>query len=408
MIDWSFFESCHGKCYCDPEGGTLKNAARQHELHVSNQAEQLKDSEALFTWASGKSGLATPKKPLKEKKGRGIYRRFFYWIPSKGTGAVDRSRLPKLNAVGTSKLHEFVDIGKPGFVATRRAACHQCDHCWEGKRYDCEHKAFCGLPSQLTISREVVPAAGAARMERAARNRKGVELAETAAVESVVCIETHDDEQTFPWVLGAVVATVHDATSASPPFNAAKDSVHFEPVKANERVLKLRLYEALDPTSTTYTLSNIEMLVPARRVRVANVELIGVRSPREATAGLPPQRFKIEEDSLLKIRAEMPTSSDDWEAESIAQYRIQYGVEQWLVKWRDYGEDHNTWEPWANLLTDTVQDEARKVKAEALPSVAKKLTVPLLRQALEERGVTREEQPKLKADLVDQLLAVLS
>ena len=35
-IDWSFFESCHGKCYCDPEGGALKNAARLHELHISN------------------------------------------------------------------------------------------------------------------------------------------------------------------------------------------------------------------------------------------------------------------------------------------------------------------------------------------------------------------------------------
>ena len=47
----------------------------------------------------------------------------------------------------------------------------------------------------------------------------------------------------------------------------------------------------------------------------------------------------------------MPTTSDDWDAESVAQYRIQYGVEQWLVKWRGYSEDHNTWEPWGNLLT---------------------------------------------------------
>ena len=37
--------------------------------------------------------------------------RYFYFIPSKGHGAVDRSRLPKLEAEGTSKLHEFIDIG---------------------------------------------------------------------------------------------------------------------------------------------------------------------------------------------------------------------------------------------------------------------------------------------------------
>ena len=126
-VDWSFFESCHGKCYCDPEGGTLKNAARQYELHVSSRDAQLKDSEAFYLWASTRSGLAKPKKDLAEKKGKGIYRRFFYWVPSKGTGGVDRSRLPTLKAAGTSKLHEFRDIGVGGTVSTRRAACHQCD-----------------------------------------------------------------------------------------------------------------------------------------------------------------------------------------------------------------------------------------------------------------------------------------
>ena len=92
VVDWSFFESCHGKCYCDPEGGTLKNAARHHELR-GDLKDFIKDAALLYEWACSKSGLATPKKKLAEKKGRGIYRRYFYYIPSKGTGAVDRSRL---------------------------------------------------------------------------------------------------------------------------------------------------------------------------------------------------------------------------------------------------------------------------------------------------------------------------
>ena len=66
------------------------------------------------------------------------------------------------------------------------------------------------------------------------------------------------------------------------------------------------------------------------------------------------KRFKIEDDSMLAIHAEMPTSNDDWEVEAVLQYRMKYGVEQWLVKWKGYGEDHNTWEPWANLLTPEV------------------------------------------------------
>ena len=380
-IDWSFFESCHGKCYCDPEGGTLKNAARRHELK-GGLKDFIKDASMLYVWVRDKSGLETPTKQLAEKKGRGIYRRFFYFIPSKGTGAVDRSRLPTLNADGTSKLHEFIDIGVAGKVSTRLNACHQCDNCWAGNRYDCDNKAYTGLPASLLISVKAVPAAAAARIERAERNRKGIELAKTADIKDVVCIETHQDEQTFPWVLGKVISKLHVSAVALPAHDPSKDPVHFEPVRVNDDVLKVMLYEALDPGSTTYTLSNITMLVPARRVRVPKVELFGVRNIREVASNLPAARFKIDEDSLLKIRAEMPTSSDDWEAESVAQYRIQYGVEQWLIKWQGYGEDRNTWEPWENLLTDEVQADARTAKDKALPSVAKKLTVPLLKQAL--------------------------
>ena len=79
------------------------------------------------------------------------------------------------------------------------------------------------------------------------------------------------------------------------------------------------------------------------------------------------QSFKIEDSSLLATHAEMPaTSSDDWEVESVVQYRMKSGVEQWLVKWKDNGEDRNTWEPWEHLGAE-VQAEARRVRTAALP-----------------------------------------
>ena len=54
-----------------------------------------------------------------------------------------------------------------------------------------------------------------------------------------------------------------------------------------------------------------------------------------------------------------------------------------------------------HLLTEAVQTEARKVKDAALPLVAKELTVPLLREALEARG---QPTDGLKQVLVDRLL----
>lgn len=114
----------------------------------------MKDSEALYKWARENSGLGTPKVSLDRKKGRGIYRRFFYWVPSKGTGAVDLSRLLKLKAEGTSKLNEFVDIGVVGTIPTRRAACHQCWSNDVSEQRLCKNIAYTGPPTELKIVRE--------------------------------------------------------------------------------------------------------------------------------------------------------------------------------------------------------------------------------------------------------------
>ena len=243
-INWSFFESCHGKCFCDPEGGTLKNAARRWELH-GHEGEKacahiLKTSWDFFVWARDESGLATPVKALEQKHGRGIFRRFFYWIPAKGVGAVDRSRLPKFSsAKGSSRLHEFVDIGVPGTVSTRRAACHQCEACWAGRRDECAHRDYCGGPQRLVISRDAVPAAAAQRMERATLNRDATARAEGAKVGTMVCIETHRDEQTFPWVIGSVVTELQSAPAASPAYDPEKDAVHFDLVRFGEPALQV-------------------------------------------------------------------------------------------------------------------------------------------------------------------------
>lgn len=410
VVHWSFFESCHGKCYCDPEGGVLKNTCRRHELHVSRKELQLKDSEALYTWARQHSGLQTPKTPLQKKKGRGIYRRFFYWIPSKGTGAVNRSRLMKLKAEGTSKLHEFVDIGVLGTVSTRRAACHQCVSCWSldpNDRRTCANLRYTGPPTELLIVPEAVPTAAAERMDRAALNRAGVARALLARVGTVVCIETHKDEQSYPWMIGEVLQSVYTAQVASPPYDANAEAVRFERVRMNEPILKVKLHEPLQPGSIIYKLSDFEVEVPSRSVRVIDVQLEAARgSPRLAAENaVNGGRWKIHEASLLSIRAELPTSSDDWEVESLAQYRCVYGVEQWLVKWKNYGDDRNTWEPLDSLISDEAKSEAIQVRLAALKpmSAAKlqKFTMVTLAAALASCGLSISGQ---KADLVARLL----
>ena len=141
-----------------------------------------------------------------------------------------------------------------------------------------------------------------------------------------------------------------------------------------------------------------------------NIELEEVRaSGRVAAQPGARQRFTIEADSLLRIRAEMPTASDDWEVERVLQYRCLYGVEQWLVKWKDYGEDRNTWEPQANLLTLQVQADATQAREAALQPRTEagllKFTVVTLKAVLSARGLPTAGS---KAELVARLLAVLN
>ena len=414
LVDWSFFESCHGKCYCDPEGGTLKNAAAQHELHVSEQAKQLKDSELLYKWACNESGLATPKIDLSRKKGRGIYRRFFYFVPSKGTGAVRRANLPEVECKGTSTLHEFVDVGTSGCISTRRAACHQCPACWAGSRFDCVNINYTGKPIELKINKKTSPSAATERVTRDALNRMAIQRAEKVVVDSIICIETHKDEQSYPWVLGTVVVSLQAAPATSSPYDLAAGGIRLEPVREGEPALQVKLLEPIEPGSVHYIPSEIIQWVPARRVRVIDITMSEVRSQgqravSQANAALTASRRRllIEATDLNRIRVEMPTVDDDWQVERVAQYRCVYGMEQWLVKWCGYSEDRNTWEPWENLLSHEVQAEAQRVRNDFLPRTQvglMKLTLPTIRAATALRSL---DPVGRKADLVTRLLAVL-
>jgi len=131
----------------------------------------------------------------------------------------------------------------------------------------------------------------------------------------------------------------------------------------------VKLWEALEPGSTSYFEATTTVLIAARSVRVVDVQLEALRSMSRHSsnphATVRP-RFTISKESLQQIRAEMPSADDSWEVEAIVQYRTYYRKEQWLVKWKNCGEDRNTWEPWENLLTTEAQVEAEQVKAAAL------------------------------------------
>lgn len=99
---------------------------------------------------------------------------------------------------------------------------------------------------------------------------------------------------------------------------------------------------------------------------------------------------------------------------AVVEYRMVYGMEQWLIKRKTHGEDRNTWEPWENLVTEKVQVEVQRAKDGSLPtSLAgiKKLTMQRLADALEARGLSiggNQGRHALKEVLVARLFEALS
>jgi hypothetical protein len=135
-LSWSYFCTAHGKCWCDPEGGTVKNAARAHELkyHAGKDGHyRLPTTADLMTFCN--SYLTWPVKHLfhADKKGRGIFKRLFHQVPTHGPGAVDyKKRLQCHGLEGTRAMHQIRDTGVECKVMVRNRSCHGCDSCWNG------------------------------------------------------------------------------------------------------------------------------------------------------------------------------------------------------------------------------------------------------------------------------------
>lgn len=192
---------------------------------------------------------------------------------------------------------------------------------WDCDKRNCENREYTGPPIEVQIKREAAPTAAATRIDRAILNREAIARSEQAAVGCVVCIETHNEEQALPWILGSVVRSVQCAPSTSAPYNPSTGGISFEPVRAGKPALEVTLYEPLQPGSSTYFLSGSNVWVPARRVRVIDVKL---RDARESRLSGGRNHFKIEDSSLLQIRADMPTANGDWEVEHVMQYRCMH------------------------------------------------------------------------------------
>lgn len=156
ILSWSYFCTAHGKCWCDPEGGTVKNAARSHELKYQAAKDghyRLPTTTNLLTFCN--ANLVWPVKHLfhVDKKGRGIFKRVFYQLPTHGVGAIDYTkRLVCQGLDGTRAMHQIRDTGVECKVMVRDRSCHGCDNCWDGDWDHCERIELVGNTDHVGLN----------------------------------------------------------------------------------------------------------------------------------------------------------------------------------------------------------------------------------------------------------------
>jgi hypothetical protein len=93
-----------------------------------DEVSRIKDVHAYYEYCNNNHRLGHAQF-VKEKKGIGIYRRVFHFVPLSGPDSIDR-RIQQCKTLetddlgGIKKLHSLVDIGKPGSRACNRSQHH--------------------------------------------------------------------------------------------------------------------------------------------------------------------------------------------------------------------------------------------------------------------------------------------
>jgi len=96
--------------------------------------------------------------------------------------------------------------------------------------------------------------------------------------------------------------------------------------------------------------------------RSAHVAADGVAGGPVPSAGDEPAAARPHAGETEGLAAELGTG----QVEEVLAYRKFKGAEQWLVRWRSYGPDDDTWERWHMLDSEPVRHQANDLREQTL------------------------------------------
>ena len=205
-IDYIIGCAAHNKDLSDGECGLCKNCINR--VNAEHLATDLGRQQKIDTVPDVKAYLekemARPTKTLRQRGGKGIYRRLFHHVPLR---TIPR-RLPAACTInGSKKIHQFISVGVPGLLLWRRRPCHQCPGCRDLDPTkiirECKHNDRCGRAKYVKV---LVKSNTDTVVTRAAAQLHGRGLGDEAAVGDFLAVQSADD--VLPWAMGEVIAVL--------------------------------------------------------------------------------------------------------------------------------------------------------------------------------------------------------
>jgi hypothetical protein len=297
-LDWCFSCSCHGKDLVDPENGGGKRMARRHEDEVGeNDEASLRTSYELYKFL--KKEYNKPNVDFLDKKMKGIYQREIWYIPATGEGSVNR-RIKHCDTLdGSSKLHQFEDIGITGFLRVRERSCHRRNECWQGRSEFCTCVDMKQYPSMLV---ELKPLTTPERaLTRSKLSEEGITMGREVMEGDYVCVEVDNLQE--PWMVGRV------RTSCEVwPESKGRQYLWMGWVVPGDEVVWV---QKLEGVGNTFTLTSKEFPVFIEDIRLMKFKMEKIQtraSSRFNIRGL--ERFKMCAQTKATIIGSMPMALD--------------------------------------------------------------------------------------------------
>ena len=199
------------------------------------------------------------------------------------------------------------------------------------------------------------PETSLSRTLRANVQAEGGVIGNAAAIGDVICFET-SPELLQSW--NSQAAAAKEPTRASvenEPWVLALVTGPF----ANLH-LPVQKLEPLEAGSRYFVKTTKDLAIPSSCLRFGKLALKEHAGRAVSRGKGAASKFELPENTKHSIQLRI-CNSCHWHVEKLLQHRCQSGEDQVLVKWKDYPESSNTWEP-VKHLNAALKIDAAKLK----------------------------------------------